>query len=329
MVGNEFIHRRNVLLFCLMGAFYLIQVTINILIEGIDNVFPPAYLFIVAGILLLTMIIEKINANVTMYVMVICIYLYFYMLLNDSPYLVNYLFMWLALPLSAIYQNYKVVLLAFTGSVILTWYSFFYLHQEIFPNVGPEDFVYLILFGVFLTVFLLSFNYITLQLWAEVKEKNAKLQVLAYYDHLTGAANRLLLKKEFARLKEAEIHSIGVLFVDLNGFKSINDTYGHDAGDQLLKKVVSRINGEMMGTELLCRLGGDEFVILISNKDQLTIKHLLEHIHHTLKKPFNIQNETMQVSASIGWSYTTEVSDSDLDEMIREADGEMYLSKAK
>lgn len=329
MVENELIHRRNILLFSLIGAFYLIQVTINILIEGIGKVFPPAFLFIAAGILLLTMIREKINPNFTMYIMVVCIYLYFYLLLNDSPYLVNYLFMWLALPLSAIYQKYKVILLACAASIFLTCYSFFNLHEEIFPNVGPEDFVYLVLFGVFLTVFLLSFNYITLQLWTEVKEKNAKLQELAYYDHLTGAANRYLLKKEFARLKEAEVHSFGVLFVDLNGFKSINDTYGHDAGDQLLKKVVSRINGEMMGTELLCRLGGDEFVILTTNKDQLAIKHLLEHIHQTLKKPFTIQNETMHVSASIGWSYTTEIPGADIEEMIKEADGSMYMAKAR
>ncbi len=156
MIDNELIHRRNILLFNLMVAFFFIQVTINIAIEGLASVFPPAFLFISVGILLLTMILKKVYPRVIMYVMITCTYIYFYFLLIDSPYLVNYLFMWLGLPLSAIYQSSRVVLLAFTGSMILNYYSFFYLHEDIFPNVVKGDFVYLVLFGVFSTGF--SFN---------------------------------------------------------------------------------------------------------------------------------------------------------------------------
>lgn len=329
MVGNELIHRRNILLFGLMGAFYFIQVTINIVLEGLTSVFPPVFLFILLGIILISLILKKVEPKVTMYVMIISMYIYLYFLLNDSPYLVNYLFMWLGLPLSAIYQNYKVVLIALIGSMILNYYSFFYLHQEIFPNVVKEDFVYLVLFGVFTAIFLLSFVHITLMLWKEVNEKNAKLQELAYYDYLTGAANRLLLKREFELLKETDARSIGLLFLDMNDFKSINDTYGHDVGDQLLAQVVSRVRDELQRTDLLCRLGGDEFVILISNPDNLIIRNLIDQIHHIMDKPFLIYDQTVQVSSSIGWSYTTDVCHADLEDMIKEADGDMYLAKAR
>lgn len=142
MIGNELVHRRNVLLFILMGSFYLVQVMINVFIEGLGSVFPPVLLFIIVGHLLLTMILRKVDPRVTMYAIVSCTYVYFSFLLTDSPYMVNYLFMWLGLPLSAIYQNYRLVLLAFTTSMILNYYSFFYLQLEIFPNVVSSIDVY-------------------------------------------------------------------------------------------------------------------------------------------------------------------------------------------
>ena len=107
MIGNESIHRRNLVLFILISIFYFIQIMINIFIEGLASIFPPAFLFIVFAIILILMIHKKINPKITMYAMISCIYIYFYYLLNDSPYLVNYLFMWLALPLSAIYHKFS------------------------------------------------------------------------------------------------------------------------------------------------------------------------------------------------------------------------------
>ena len=233
MLGNELIHRRNLILFILICVFYFVQVVINIFIEGLASVFPPAFLFIVFGLILLLLIYKKVNPKITMYVMISCMYIYFYFLLNDSPYLVNYLFMWLALPLSAIYQNSRVVVIAGLASIILTCYSFFYLHDEIFLNVGMEDFVYLVLFGVLTTTFLLIFI-------QKIREANDKLQELAYHDSLTGAANRFLLKEKFDLLKTSKVHSIALLFIDMDGFKKINDTYGHEVGDQLLQIIVLR-----------------------------------------------------------------------------------------
>lgn len=329
MIGNELIHRRNVRLFILMGSFYLVQVLINVFIEGLASVFPPVLLFIIVGLFLVTMILRKVDPRVTMYAMVSCMYVYFSFLLTDSPYLVNYLFMWLGMPLSAIYQNYRVVLLAFTTSMILNYYSFFYLHKEIFPNVDRGDFVYLALFGVFVTAFLLMFIHMTLRLWQDASEANERLQELAYHDPLTGAANRILLKKVFAERKKRKVDSIALLFFDMNDFKYINDTYGHDVGDQLLEKVVSRVSRELQNSDILCRLGGDEFVILLSNRDKIELDVLSRQIQSVLEEPLNINHHMIKVSASIGTAYTTEVVNSNLEDMIRVADGDMYDSKRR
>lgn len=320
MVENELIHRRNSILFILISVFYFIQITINIFNEGLGSVFPPVFLFIIMGLLLIILIHNKVNPTVTMYVMVGCIYFYFYFLLNDSPYLVNYLLMWLALPLCAIYQNFYVVIIAGMASIILTFYSFFYLHEEIFFNVVQEDFVYLVLFGVFTTTFLLIFIRM-------IRKANTKLQEIAYHDPLTGAANRLLLKNKFEMLKDANVNSIALLFIDMNGFKRINDTYGHDVGDQLLERVVTRISGVLRDTDLLCRLGGDEFVILFSNIDNLKQESIAERIQLALKEPMNMDQIVINISASIGWSFTTEVPHADLENMVREADKAMYRAK--
>lgn len=320
MIGNELVHRRNSILFVLISVFYFIQVSFNIFIEGLTSIFPPALLFIVFAIILIILIHKKVNPKITMYVMVSCMYIYFYFLLRDSPYLVNYLFMWLALPLSAIYENTRVVVMAGIASIILTFYSFFYLNQEIFTNVGKEDFVYLVLFGVFITTFLITFI-------NKIREANAKLQQLAYHDPLTGAANRLLLNEKFDQLKQTKVHSIALLFIDMNGFKKINDTYGHEVGDQLLERIVSRINGVLRDTDCLCRLGGDEFVILSSNLDSLMLENFSKRIKFALEKPILLNQQMINVSASIGCYYTTEILHAELEFMIKEADKAMYSAK--
>ncbi len=320
MISNELIHRRNLILFSLVCVFYLLNVIINIFMDGLASIFAPVSMFVGLSLLPLVLILKKINPKITMYVIVCSMYIYFYYLLRGHPYLANYLFMWLALPLSAIYQNSRLVIVAGIASIILTFYAFYYLHHEIFPNVGYEDIIYLVLFGVFIATFLLIFIH-------KIGEVNAKLQELAYRDPLTGAANRLFLKETFEQLKAEKVQSIALLFLDMNGFKRINDTFGHEVGDQLLEKIVSRLNGIKNETDLLCRLGGDEFVVLINNIDQLALERQLERIQFEMDKPIFLNQQVLKVSASMGWSYTTKVSEAELEKMIKEADREMYKAK--
>ena len=115
--------------------------------------------------------------------------------------------------------------------------------------------------------------------------------------------------------------------MDMNGFKKINDTYGHDVGDRLLEIIVLRLNGVVRETDFLCRLGGDEFVILSSNIDHEILENKLKRIQAILEKPMVLNHQTINVSASIGWYYTTDVLDADLEKMIEEADIAMYRAK--
>lgn len=320
MVGKELVYRRNKLLFILTSSYYGIQVMINIFNEGIASIFPPAILFSVFAIAVICLIRKKVDPMITMYIIISCMYIYFFFLLNDSPYIVNYLFMWLALPLCAIYQKYHVVIIAGIASVLLTFYCFFYLYHDIFPNVEKGDFVYLVLFGIFITTFLITFIH-------QVKGANAKLQKLAYYDPLTGAANRLLLKEKFTQLKHKKVESIALLFLDMNGFKKVNDTYGHEVGDQLLKRVVAKVHDILDNTDLLCRLGGDEFVILSSNMDNPLLETISKRIQFTLDEPIILNKQKINVTASIGWYSTTDVQSANLEMMIKEADKAMYRVK--
>lgn len=230
--------------------------------------------------------------------------------------------MWLALPLCAIYQNSRVVVFAGIASIVLTYYAFFYLHDEIFPNVVRGDFIFLVMFGVMVTSLLLFFI-------RKINEANDKLQALAYLDPLTGAANRLLLKEKFNFLKTTKIKSIALVFIDMNGFKTVNDTYGHEMGDQLLEEIASRLKSEVRDTDLLCRLGGDEFVILFTNLDNENLDIVKNRIQSTLETPMFLNQQTINVSASIGTYYTTDISQAVLETMLKEADKAMYKAKGR
>lgn len=228
--------------------------------------------------------------------------------------------MWLALPLSAIYLNFRVIVISGIISIVLTIYTFYNHYNEVFLSFLKEDFIYLVLFGVFFISLLLVFIYKT-------KESNEKMQKLAYHDPLTGAGNRSLLKEKFNMLRHSKVDSIGLLFMDMNGFKKINDTYGHEVGDQLLETIVLRLNGVVRDTDLLCRLGGDEFAILCSNIDNVILENIMSRIQDIFEKPFILNHHMINVSASFGWYYTTDVLDAGLEKMIDEADRAMYRAK--
>ena len=94
-----------------------------------------------------------------------------------------------------------------------------------------------------------------------------------------------------------------------------------------MEKIVSRLNGELRDTDLLCRLGGDEFVILSSNIDNPILEKISKRIQIALEKPIILNQQIIGVSASIGWYYTTEVSHANLEKMIKEAGRAMYRAK--
>ncbi|MEM7276744.1 MAG: EAL domain-containing protein [Pseudomonadota bacterium] len=163
------------------------------------------------------------------------------------------------------------------------------------------------------------------------KEAEREIQHLAQFDTLTGLANRHLfcdsVNRAFSRAERAD-SQIGLLFLDLDHFKEVNDTLGHDAGDDLLKTVAQRMSGCLRESDLLSRLGGDEFSVLIQNvKDGGELAKIANKLLNALAEPFTLLGHQVYVTPSIGIATTPEAGSS-LEELMKAADVAMYRAKA-
>jgi diguanylate cyclase (GGDEF)-like protein/PAS domain S-box-containing protein len=151
----------------------------------------------------------------------------------------------------------------------------------------------------------------------------------AFHDGLTGLANRALfrdrLDQSLARSSRTA-ESLGVLFVDLDGFKQVNDTLGHDAGDQLLEEVAKQFSAVIRPSDTLARLGGDEFAILLEGADESLSVTVADRLLERLSKPLRIAGREMSLGASVGIVvHTGGLGDGD--ELMRHADLAMYAAK--
>ncbi|MCL7746036.1 sensor domain-containing diguanylate cyclase [Halalkalibacter alkaliphilus] len=165
----------------------------------------------------------------------------------------------------------------------------------------------------------------------EQKMREDQLRQLAFYDDLTELPNRKLLdiqlKKALARSKRHD-HTLVTMFIDLDGFKKVNDTYGHESGDLLLKEVANRLNESVREEDLIVRLGGDEFVIVCEEADKEEASDIAERIITTVSKPFLIKDQEVTVSPSIGISVYPEDGEN-RETLIENADKAMYHAKRK
>ncbi|MCG7495712.1 diguanylate cyclase [Vibrio sp. Of7-15] len=158
-----------------------------------------------------------------------------------------------------------------------------------------------------------------------------RLDHMAHHDSLTGLANRAKLHQVLDKTIHAHLNThaqFAVLYLDLDGFKLVNDTFGHDAGDLVLKAVAQRLCESVRSTDTVARLAGDEFVILIDYVDnEKHIKALVTRMLESLKKPMFYKNEAMFVGASIGVNIVTGGKRYLQDELLKAADGAMYHAK--
>jgi len=173
----------------------------------------------------------------------------------------------------------------------------------------------------------------TEHLEVEIKNKEdlaSKLEKVAKYDQLTGLANRYLFLKEL-RLIHEEANLLGktftLLFIDLDGFKFINDTYGHNIGDKVLQVIASRIKSLVRNGDLVSRLGGDEFTVILKNMDRKQkIENIALNIIYEIKKEIKIKNLSIYVGSSIGIYLYDERIESYQD-LVSKADIAMYEAK--
>lgn len=163
------------------------------------------------------------------------------------------------------------------------------------------------------------------------KENEAQLRMMAMYDGLTGLPNRMNLSMKFSRaIADAQENRefVAVLFLDMDGFKQVNDRFGHEQGDLLLTKIGGILKDSIRKSDMVARVGGDEFVIILEN---ILAPHtpglVADKIIHALSKPLKIAGETINLSTSVGISLFP-TDGEDLEILINCADKAMYQVKS-
>ncbi len=166
---------------------------------------------------------------------------------------------------------------------------------------------------------------------SERKATEARVQHLAEYDFLTDLPNRMLLHdrlQQSLRLAERKQHTVAVLFMDLDRFKNVNDTLGHDAGDELLRQVASRTRHMLREMDTVGRTGGDEFVIILPElADSAQAGLVAERVLQVLEAPFTLRGHTLVISASIGIAVAP-TDGASPEALLKNADMAMYQAKA-
>jgi diguanylate cyclase (GGDEF)-like protein len=164
-----------------------------------------------------------------------------------------------------------------------------------------------------------------------LREAEARLRHQAFHDGLTGLANRALFADRVAHALRRTLRDpepLAVLYIDLDGFKLVNDTLGHDAGDELLVVTAERIRGVLREGDTAARLGGDEFAVLVENlPEQSEADMVAERLRATLRAPIVIRDREFTVRASIGIALPAPGADPEM--VLRQADLAMYAAKSR
>lgn len=170
---------------------------------------------------------------------------------------------------------------------------------------------------------------VTQRLLDNITEQAMDLQEVNDHDHLTGLFNRKFFSDQLVQ-DASRCHrlnwGLGLAMIDADNFKLVNDTYGHQVGDEVLKELADRLQGTLRTSDSLCRYGGEEFALILPNADHQQTRLICERLRECVKKsPILYGQHEINITVSIGTSFL-EKSKS-LEEMIAEADAALYLAK--
>ncbi|MDP3847760.1 MAG: sensor domain-containing diguanylate cyclase [Pseudomonas sp.] len=164
----------------------------------------------------------------------------------------------------------------------------------------------------------------------ERKRSDAEILHQAAHDSLTGLFNRAALMQQVqlacARFRRDARQNFALLFLDLDHFKPINDSYGHQCGDELLRQVAERLRHCCRDGDIVARLGGDEFIILAADQSATQPQELKVRLQAALQVPFAIAEQRLQIGASIGIAQPG-ITEPNMDVLLEHADRQMYLDK--
>jgi len=170
-------------------------------------------------------------------------------------------------------------------------------------------------------------KHIQLVLWKQKMEE--KLKHLATHDSLTGVLNRkafMDIADRILRLSKRYNKNFAVLYIDLDNFKMVNDTYGHDIGDKVLIEFCEKIQKVIRESDLFAKFGGDEFVILLPETDKIGAMNFAERLRAAFRKPIVVANKEIKIGFSIGISVYPEDGEN-LEKLVNIADERMYIDK--
>ncbi|MGY4628752.1 bifunctional diguanylate cyclase/phosphodiesterase [Bradyrhizobium sp. USDA 4486] len=154
---------------------------------------------------------------------------------------------------------------------------------------------------------------------------------MAHYDALTDLPNRVLMRGHLERrvAELAQGNPFAILYIDVDEFKGVNDSLGHEVGDELLRQVANRLRACVSGNDMVARLGGDEFAIIKAGTcDEAELAALADHILKALRMPVNCKGQEIQIDASIGIAIAPDHGDN-LDDLLKRADLAMYAAKTE
>ncbi|MEL1134504.1 GGDEF domain-containing protein [Desulfitobacterium sp. THU1] len=232
-----------------------------------------------------------------------------------------------------------IISLVFISPTMLFWVGLSALFTQIFvwvfapptPVVVVDDSDYILRIG-FLVIALVAAYYIN-RLYVDKLKENAyytkRIHELAYHDYLTDLPNRVLFSD---RLNQAILsakrtnENFAVIFLDLDDFKKVNDTLGHDQGDLLLKEIANKLTETLREEDTVSRYGGDEFLVLAQNISAEAIEELPRRIIESLERPFDLEGQSIYITASLGVSVYP-VDGETVDQLIKSADIAMYKAK--
>ncbi len=166
----------------------------------------------------------------------------------------------------------------------------------------------------------------------QVRSRQAHLDYLAYHDPLTGLPNRTLFRDRLQHAIDRALRDgkmVSLLFLDLDRFKQINDSLGHDVGDELLRKMATRLQENVRTADTVARLGGDEFAVIVEDvEDNGQLTAIAEKILGSFEEPFKLERRQLHTTTSIGIA-TCPADGSDVETLFRNADTAMYYSKER
>jgi len=160
----------------------------------------------------------------------------------------------------------------------------------------------------------------------DYKKIEEQLRFMSFHDKLTGLYNRAFLDEEFVRFASGRYNPVGLISIDVDGLKQVNDNLGHGAGDSLLVKVAQILKKSFRDGDMIVRMGGDEFVVLTPYCDMIVMEEACQRIEKNVIT-YNESGVDLPISISVGWSVGNLNENEKITEMMKEADSRMYTAK--